>query len=72
MRIFIVAKPNAHEQRIEQIDQTHYRVSVTQPPVSGKANAAIIHALAEHFHISPSALHIVSGYTSRNKVIDIA
>jgi len=72
MRIFVTIKPNAPKTSIEQIDHYHYRIAVREPPIRGKANAAVIHACADYFHVPQSSIHIVSGYTSRNKILDIA
>lgn len=69
MRINVKAKPGAKEERIEEIQPGEFVVSVKEPPVQGKANAAIIRALSEYFHTSN--IRIVSGYTSRNKIIEI-
>jgi len=71
MKIFVKAKPNAKEEKIDKIDENHYSVSVKEPPVKGEANAAIIKALAKYFKISPFRVDIVSGHTSRNKIIKI-
>jgi len=74
MKIFIKAHPSAKQERIEKIDsldKDHYCVWVKEPPVKGKANQAIVNALAEYFKISPSRVKIVSGYTSRQKTIEI-
>lgn len=71
MRIFVKAKPSAKETMIEKTNETNFIVSVKEPPVKGKANEAIIKVLAKYFEISPSQINIISGYTSRDKIIDI-
>ena len=71
MRIFIKAKPNAKEEKVGKIDDLNYVVSVKEPPVKGKANEAIKNALAIYFKIGSSHIKIISGYTSRNKIIEI-
>ena len=71
MKLFITAKPNAHQERIEQVNATHFVVSVTEPPVQGKANRAIVKALANHFHVPPSAVAILHGHTSKHKTIEV-
>lgn len=71
MKIFVQAKPNAFEEKVEQIDGTHYRVAVVEPPIKGRANAAIIKALAAHFVISPSRVSLVSGFSSKIKIFEI-
>ena len=71
MKIFIKAKPNAKEERIQKVTETNFVVFVKEPPVQGKANAAIIKALAGYFHVPVGDITIVSGFTSRSKVIEI-
>lgn len=71
MRIFVKAKPNAKEAKIEKLDDEHFVVSVKEPPIKGMANAAIIEILEEYFKVSPSQIKIISGYTSKNKIIEI-
>ncbi len=71
MRLYIKAKPSAPCESVEKIDETHYIVAVTEPPVQGRANRAIIAALANHFNVSTSHVNIVSGHTSRQKVMEI-
>ena len=71
MKIIIKAKPGAKEDRIEKVDETNYIIYVKAPPIDGKANAAIIKLLAEHFDISQSLVEIISGHMARVKVIEI-
>jgi uncharacterized protein (TIGR00251 family) len=71
MKIFIKAKPRAKEERVEKIDGTNFIVSVTAPPVKGLANRAIIKIVAEYFKVAPSRVRIVSGFTSRQKILEI-
>jgi len=47
------------------------KVYLTAPPVEGKANAALVDFLAEHYGIRPSCIEIIKGLKSRNKVINI-
>ena len=69
MKIFVTAKPNARERSVEKNDETSYAVSVKEPPVQGRANIAIIKAVAEYFDVAPSRVKIVSGWTSRQKTL---
>jgi uncharacterized protein (TIGR00251 family) len=71
MKINIKAKPNAREEKVEKIDEQNYIVSVKEPPVKGKANEAIRNALAVYFKTGSSKVKIISGYSSRNKIIEI-
>lgn len=71
MKIFIIAKPNAREDKVEKINNTHFIVWTTEPPVKGRANFAIIKLLAEYLKISRLKIKIVSGWTSKQKVIEL-
>lgn len=71
MKISVRAKPGAYENGIEKIDDINFVVSVKEPPVRGLANTAIVRLLAEYFHVPSIHVKIVSGHTSRNKVIEI-
>ena len=74
MKIIVQAKPNSKEEGVEKItigDIEAYRVSVKEPPIQGRANAAIIKLLADYFKVSPARVKIISGYTSRQKIIEI-
>lgn len=71
MKIFVKAKPNAREEKVEKIDDLNYVVSVKEPPVKGKANEAIRNALAVYFKTGSSCVKIISGFSARNKIIEI-
>ena len=69
-KLFITAKPRAHENKVEEIDATHLVVHVKAPPVQGLANRAILQALAEYYDIPLSCLRITRGHLSRQKTIE--
>jgi len=71
MRIFVKVKPNAKVEKVEKIDEFHYSVSVKAPPVEGKANAMVVELIADYFNVPRSRVRIVSGFSSRNKIIEI-
>jgi uncharacterized protein len=71
MKIFVKAKPNSREEKIEKINDLNYIVSVKEPPIKGKANEAIRNALAVYFKVASSSIKIISGFSSRNKIIEI-
>ena len=47
------------------------KVSLTAPPVDGKANEACVEFFSEVLRVSRSAVMIAAGETSRNKVIRV-
>ncbi len=85
MKIIVKAKTKAKITKVERIDQptltlglepekiklVTYKVSVKEAPVAGKANDAIIRALAEYFDIAPGRIQLTSGQTSKQKIFEI-
>ncbi|MBI4215648.1 MAG: DUF167 domain-containing protein [Parcubacteria group bacterium] len=71
MKIFVSAKPNAREESVEKISETTFIVRVKEPPVEGKANAAILSALAVYFNVPISSVRILSGHASKQKIIEV-
>lgn len=71
MKIFVKAKPRSKEERVEKIDDTHFIVSVKEPPVQRKANAAIARVLAEYFGVSVSCTKLISGFFSKEKTFEV-
>lgn len=71
MKITVKAKPNSHEEKVEKISDTEFIIFVKEPPVHGLANKAILRALANYFNVSFSRVRIISGHTSRQKVVEV-
>jgi uncharacterized protein (TIGR00251 family) len=71
MRISIRVMPGAAQQRIITKPDSLMRVYLTEKPLNGKANNALIEVLASYFMVSKSRVRIVNGFKSRNKVIEI-
>ena len=71
MKIFVKAKPFAKEEKIEKISETNFVVWVKEPPIKGKANRAVVKALALHFNVAPSRVNLVSGSSSRQKIFEV-
>ena len=47
------------------------RVRITAPPVEGAANRELIKFLSKSFRVPQSAVTIISGSSSRNKIVRI-
>ncbi len=71
MRISVTVKPNAREEGIVKKDDGSFLVSVKAPSREGKANARLPKVLAAHFGTAPSLIRIVSGASSRRKIVEI-
>jgi uncharacterized protein len=71
IRISVTVVPRARRTHVESFKDGGLRVAVTAAPQEGLANAAVIAALADHFHIPRSRVRIVRGERSRKKVVEI-
>lgn len=71
MKIFVLAKPNSNREEIKKIDSNHFFVAVKEPPVSGRANKAILKLLSGYFGVSLSRVRMIHGHTAGQKVIEI-
>lgn len=71
MKIFVKVKPLSKTEKIEKIDENNFIIFVKEPPIQGKANTAIIKALSEYFNTPKSNIKIISGLTSKNKIVHI-
>jgi hypothetical protein len=71
MKIFVRVKPKAREEKIIKISDTNFNVWVKESPEKGRANLAVLRVLVDYFGTSPSNIKIISGSTSKLKVIEI-
>lgn len=71
MKISVTVKPNAKRTEVKSLSDGSLRVLVSAPPTEGKANTAVIKALAEHFSVPQSAVTIVRGARGKKKVIEV-
>ena len=71
MKITVTVKCNARHEGIELLPDGTYKVAVKAPPQDGKANEAIIKALALHFGVTQNAVKICRGHRSKQKWIEI-
>ena len=71
MKITVKVKTKAKEQRVEKVAENVFAVWVKEPAQKGKANSAVIKAVAKHFKIPQSRVRITSGLSSRQKIIII-
>lgn len=72
MKLFVAAKPNAKTDKVERIDDSHFRVWVKAKPDQGKANEAVRDVLSEHLGVPKSCLSLIQGCQSRNKVFELS
>ncbi len=71
MIITVHAKARAKKNEIVRMDETTFKISVTEAPENGKANVAILKLLAEELGMSPSKISLVRGHTIPLKQFEI-
>jgi uncharacterized protein (TIGR00251 family) len=71
MKIQVKVKPNSKAEELSR-EGDSFIVKVKEPPKEGKANQAVVKLLAQHFGIPQSQVRILSGFRSKNKVIEVA
>ncbi len=73
MKISVRVKTNAKTDSVEELNESAtYKVSVKASPIDGEANDAVIKLLAKHFKIKPYDVQILSGHTSKQKLVEIS
>ncbi len=72
MRIQIKVVSRAKRPGVEQMPDGSWRVAVSAPAEDGKANAAVVEALAKQFDVPKSAVKIIRGFASRLKEVEIS
>ena len=71
MKLYIQVKPNAKVNKIEKMDESHFKVQVKAPPKDGKANQAVVDVLSDFFDLPKSRFLIVRGENAKTKVVEI-
>ena len=71
MKIFVKVKTGAKEEKIEKTGENNYVVFVKERPKKGLANKAVIKILSRYFKVSQKNVEIISGFSSRQKLIKI-
>lgn len=63
--------PGSSKNKIIGLYNDALKISIAAPPVEGKANKKCIAYLAKYFDVAKSKIEIISGQTSKNKLIKI-
>ena len=71
MKIQVKVKHDSKTQEVSQ-EGNFFLVKVKEPPKKGRANQAVIQLIAQHFGVSQSQVKILSGFKSRNKIIEVS
>ncbi len=69
--INVRVQPRSSKRSIESVEGDVVRVKLTAPPADGAANAQLIEVLSKELQIRKSAISIVKGQASRDKVVEV-
>jgi uncharacterized protein (TIGR00251 family) len=67
----IRVKPNAREQALTEQADGSWLATIKAPPVDGKANAALVALVADHFGCRRAQVSIKVGGSGRRKLVRI-
>lgn len=70
-RVSIYVQPRASKTVVAGMHDGCVKIRLAAPPVDGAANAALVEFVAEQLGVAKSRVRIVSGTTSRRKVIEV-
>ncbi|MBW7859004.1 MAG: YggU family protein [Leptonema sp. (in: Bacteria)] len=71
-RYSIYVKPKSSKRSVVELTDGSLEVKVHSPPEDGKANIEVIEVLAKYFKVKKRHLSIVTGSTSRHKIVELS
>ena len=71
VRFAVRVQPRASRSEIVGVHGDAMKVRLSAPPVDGAANAALVELIAEVLGVGRRAVRIVSGESSRSKVVEV-
>lgn len=71
VRFAVRVQPRASRSEIAGVHGDAMKVRLSAPPVDGAANAALVELIAEALGVGRRAVRIVSGESSRSKVVEV-
>ena len=70
MKFWVNVKTGAQREEIKK-EGEEYKISVREAPEKGRANEAVLKALAKHLNISLFRLRVAVGSTAKRKLIAV-
>jgi uncharacterized protein (TIGR00251 family) len=72
VRLRIYVQPGASRTAISGVHGDALKIKIKSPPEDGRANAELVEFLADLFEIAKSYVQLISGQTSRRKLIHVS
>ena len=70
-RLRVRVSPGAARTELAGRHGDAWKVRVSATPERGRANDAVVGLIAEHFRMPQTAVSVVSGRTSRDKIVEL-
>ncbi|EMJ98439.1 TIGR00251 family protein [Leptospira sp. B5-022] len=71
VKIQIRVKPNSKKPSVTKGEDGVWVIAVKEPAIEGKANDAVVRAVAEEFGLAPSKVKILKGEKSKLKLLEV-
>jgi uncharacterized protein YggU (UPF0235/DUF167 family) len=71
MNINVITHPNAKKQIVKKDFDGTYHIYITQRPVDGAANEAIIQALSDYLGVKKNSILLIKGEKLKQKIFQI-
>lgn len=71
MRFAVKVTPRAKQPSVAKLPDGTWAVKVRQPAEDGRANEAVIGALARQWGVPKRAVRILQGHAQRRKIVEI-
>ena len=71
VRFKVKVQPRAKRTALDGKLGEAYKLRLAAPPVDGKANEACVRFFSERLGVRASAVRIVAGLASRNKIVEV-
>lgn len=71
MRVLVRVKANSKIEAVEKTGDNVFLVRVKAPAIEGRANSAVIKAMAEYFDVPRSRISVIHGLKNKNKLLEI-
>lgn len=71
MLIKVKVFPASKKEELIKKSEDNFEIWVKEPPVMGRANRAVIEALAKYFGVAPAKIRLIKGFRERNKILEL-
>ena len=70
MKFSVTVKPGSHQDEVT-VEGDQILLRTRAKAHDGEANEAVVKILSKHFHVGKTCIQIVSGATSKHKIVEV-